>query len=55
MTNVDRKIASSETISVSIGHGFGLDEQHPGSEKRDVKVDERHRPRESGDPVSDPR
>src|SRR5262249_61729689 len=33
---------------------FGLDEQHPDGEYRDVNVDEVHRPREAGDPVGDP-
>ena len=31
-----------------------LDEQHPDGEHRDVQVDEPHRPREPGDPISDP-
>jgi len=33
---------------------LGLDEQHPDREQRDVQVDEPHRPRERGDPISDP-
>jgi hypothetical protein len=32
----------------------GLGEQHPDAEQCGVNVDERHRPRESGDPISDP-
>jgi hypothetical protein len=31
-----------------------LDEQNPDSEHDDVSVDELHRPRVSGDPISDP-
>jgi hypothetical protein len=54
ITNVDRKITSSDTINVSVGHGLFLDEQHPDSEDRDVQVDEVHRPGESSDLISDP-
>ena len=54
MTNVDRKIASSDTISVSVGHGLFSMNEHPDSEHRDVQVDEIHRSGESGDRVGDP-
>jgi hypothetical protein len=46
MTNVGKKIASGDTISVSVGHGLdsriGLEEQHPDLEQHDMQVDEVH-------------
>jgi len=53
MTNVDRKMASSETMSVSLGHGVRFGEQHPAGEADRVDVDERHRAGERGDGVGD--
>jgi hypothetical protein len=60
MTKVDRKIASSDTTSVSFGHGscelrprILFEHDHPDGERGDVDVHERHRARERGNAVGD--
>jgi hypothetical protein len=40
MTNVDRKIDSSDTISGQRRPRVRLDDQHPDAEQRGVKVDD---------------
>ena len=45
MTKVDRKIASSDTTSVSVGHGHFSNQIIQTREHDDVHVDERHRSR----------
>src|SRR5258708_6700574 len=54
MTNVDRKIASSGTISISIGHCLDSMKASRQRTGRYVYVDERPRPGETGDPIIDP-
>ena len=54
MTNVDRKIASSDTISVNVGHGLFSMTSIQMAEPRDMQIDEIHRPGETGHPIGDP-
>jgi hypothetical protein len=55
MTNVERKIASSETIRVSVGHGLLSSTSIQNGKKAGVNVDEAHGAGEGRDLVGDPR
>jgi hypothetical protein len=54
MTEVERNIASSETIVVSRPGIFLDTEPDPAGEPGDVDVDEPHRAGERGDAIGDP-